>query len=143
MHRTLAAEHEMRQRSERHAAENAQLLAARGQRQRLLERLSGIQRAISLRQSLPEILESVTDAAQDLLGDEIVMRWLREPDNADQVRLVAWRGLRPEVAKRLPAVPLADAGAAGRAIRADQLITVHASADRVPAVIAELIPGGP
>ena len=103
MHRTLAAEHEMRQRSERQAAENAELLASLQQRQRLLEHLSGIQRAISLRQSLPEILESVTDATQDLLGDEIVALWLREPGDPDRVRLAAWRGMREEVARRLAA----------------------------------------
>jgi diguanylate cyclase (GGDEF)-like protein len=111
MHRTLAAEHEMRQRSERQAAENAELLASLQQRQRLLEHLSGIQRAISLRQSLPDILDSVTEAAQDLLGDEIVALWLREPDEPEKARLVAWRGMRDELARQLPPVPLAEAPA--------------------------------
>jgi diguanylate cyclase (GGDEF)-like protein len=126
MHRTLAAEHEMRQRSERQAAENAELLASLQQRQRLLEHLSGIQRAISLRQSLPDILDSVTEAAQDLLGDEIVALWLREPDEPEKARLVAWRGMRDELARQLPLVPLDEAGAAGQAMLTGDLVIRHA-----------------
>ena len=42
MLRTLGAEHFMRQRSDRQAAENAQLLASLRQRQRLLEHLFDI-----------------------------------------------------------------------------------------------------
>ncbi|TMM36557.1 MAG: sensor domain-containing diguanylate cyclase [Actinobacteria bacterium] len=138
MHRTLAAEHEMRQRSERQAAENAELLASLQQRQRLLEHLSGIQRAISLRQSLPEILESVTDATQDLLGDEIVALWLREPGDPDRVRLAAWRGMREEVARRLAPVPLTEAGVAGEAILADGLVT---NQGQPSTLTVDLVPG--
>src|SRR5205823_15023512 len=117
--RALAAEQRMSRSGERQAAGKAELLGSLQQRQRLLEHLSGIQRAIALRQSLPEILESGTGATQDLLGDDIVALWLREPGDPDRVRLAAWRGMREEVARRLAPVPLTEAGVAGEAILAD------------------------
>jgi hypothetical protein len=69
MLRTLQAEHTMRERSEREAAEKARLLDSLRQRQRLLEHLFDIQRAISRRRPLAQILDMITSAAQDLLGD--------------------------------------------------------------------------
>ncbi len=53
-------------------------LQAERQRQQLLEDLFTIQRAISRRQPLDQILCGVTSAAQDLFGDEIVGLWLRD-----------------------------------------------------------------
>jgi diguanylate cyclase (GGDEF)-like protein len=138
MLRTIAAEHEMRQRSDRHAAENARLLATLTQRQRLLEHLFDIQRSISRRQPLAEILGAITTAAHDLLGEELVALWLREPERPDHVRLVAWRGLREEAAARLGPVPLAQAGSTGRAIREDRL--VMAADGTPPAALRELVP---
>ena len=72
MLRTLEAERTVRERSERHAAENATLLATLQERQRLLEQLSSIQRAISRRAPLQQILDAITAGAKDLLGDEVV-----------------------------------------------------------------------
>ena len=140
MLRTIAAEHEMRQRGERQAAENARLLASLTQRQRLLEHLFDIQRAISRRQPLAEILTTITSAAQDLLGDEVVALWLREPADPDRVRLVAWRGLREEEATRMPPVPLSEAGVVGRSIVEDRLVTAVFDGEPVPAARA-LVPG--
>jgi len=140
MLRTIAAEHEMRQRSERQAAENARLLASLTQRQRLLEHLFDIQRAISRRQPLAEILTTITSAAQDLLGDEVVALWLCEPAEPDRVRLAAWRGLREEEANRMPSVPLAEAGVVGRSIAEDRVVTVGFDGQSVPAA-RTLVPG--
>ena len=91
-----------------------------------------------MRQSLPEILESVTDATQDLLGDEIVALWLREPGDPDRVRLAAWRGMREEVARRLAPVPLTEAGVAGEAILADGLVT---NQGQPSTLTVDLVPG--
>ncbi|HEX8630128.1 MAG TPA: sensor domain-containing diguanylate cyclase [Catenuloplanes sp.] len=121
MLRTLATEQAMRERSERQAAENARLLATLQQRQRLLERLFEIQRAITRRDPLQQILDAVIGSTQILLGDEVSGLWLRAEGSDDRAKLVAFAGLDPHLAKRLPAVRLADAGIAGAAILQDRL----------------------
>src|SRR5947207_7578532 len=131
MLRTLGAEHFMRQRSDRQAAENAQLLASLRQRQRLLEHLFDIQRSISRRLPLKQILDAITAAAQSLLGDEVVGLWLRDEHDPNLVKLKSFVGLRPHLAKRLPAVALADAGVAGEAIATD---SVRVQAYPVPVI---------
>lgn len=95
------------------------------QRQRLLEHLFHIQRAISRRQPLEQILNGVTSAAQDLLGDEIVGLWLKDPAKPDQIRLVAHIGLSDDLAGTHPAVPRTEAGAAGGAINSENLVVHH------------------
>nr|WP_052479179.1 sensor domain-containing diguanylate cyclase [Kibdelosporangium sp. MJ126-NF4]CEL22672.1 diguanylate cyclase/phosphodiesterase (GGDEF & EAL domains) with PAS/PAC sensor(s) [Kibdelosporangium sp. MJ126-NF4]CTQ89813.1 diguanylate cyclase/phosphodiesterase (GGDEF & EAL domains) with PAS/PAC sensor(s) [Kibdelosporangium sp. MJ126-NF4] len=128
------------QRSERQAAENAELLRSLRQRQRLVEHLFDIQRAISRRRPLAQILDMITGAAQDLLGDEIVGLWLRESPEGDDTRLVAHVGLRTEVARRRPTVPLAEAGAAGQAMLTDDVVVLHGYAE-TSTLIAELSDG--
>ncbi|TCO48976.1 sensor domain-containing diguanylate cyclase [Actinocrispum wychmicini] len=127
------------QRSERHAAENAELLKSLQQRQRLVEHLFDIQRAISRRRPLAQILDMITGAAQDLLGDEIVGLWLREPEG-DEARLVAHVGLRTEVARRRPVIPLVEAGAAGQAMLTDDVVVLHGYGE-TSTLIAELTDG--
>ena len=73
MLRTLEAERLLRDRSERQAAENATLLISLRERQRLLEKLSEIQRSISRREPLTDILDAITGGLHDLLGDDIVV----------------------------------------------------------------------
>jgi diguanylate cyclase (GGDEF)-like protein len=121
MLRTLQAEHAMRERSEQHAAENARLLESLRQRQRVLENLFVIQRSISRREPLREILDMVTTAAWDLLGGERVTLWLRDQEDPDWVRMKSTAGLAPS--RRLPPVRLAEAGVVGAAIRTDELST--------------------
>ena len=121
MLRVLAAERSMREHSERQAAENARLLESLRLRQRLMEHLYGIQRAISRRVPLQEVLESIVRGAQDLLGDDIVGLWLLDSDNPEQTLLVSAVGLPDAAAKRLWRMPVAEAGAAGRAIRTDAM----------------------
>jgi diguanylate cyclase (GGDEF)-like protein len=128
------------QRSERQAAENAELLTSLRQRQRLVEHLFDIQRAISRRRPLAQILDMITSAAQDLLGDEIVGLWLRESTEGEGTRLVAYVGLRTEVAKRRPSVALPEAGAAGQAMLADDVVVLHGYAE-TSSLIAELTDG--
>jgi diguanylate cyclase (GGDEF)-like protein len=137
MIRTLQAEHEMREMSERQAAENAQLLEKLFERQRLLEHLSIIQRAISRRDPLQQVLETITDAAQNLLGDEIVGLWVRDPEDPERAKLRSSVGLS---AKRLPGVLLTEAGAAGEAMRRDDVVVLSGYAHASP-VIRELTGG--
>jgi diguanylate cyclase (GGDEF)-like protein len=128
------------QRSERQAAENAELLKSLRQRQRLVEHLFDIQRAISRRRPLQQILDMITGAAQDLLGDEIVGLWLRESPEGDETKLVAHVGLRTEVAKHRPVVPLVEAGSAGKAMLTDDVVVLHGY-DETSTLIAELTDG--
>ena len=115
MLRTLQAEHEMRERSERQAAENAELLASLQQRQRLLEHLFDVQRAISRRRPLPQVLDMIAAAARQLLGDGAVGLWLRDDSDTQQISLVAEAGMGID-AEQTPTMPLADAGCVGAAI---------------------------
>jgi diguanylate cyclase (GGDEF)-like protein len=131
------------QRSERQAQENAELLKSLRQRQRLVEHLFDIQRAISRRRPLAQILDMITSAAQDLLGDEIVGLWLRELrefSEGDETKLVAYVGLRTEVARHRPVVPLVEAGAAGQAMLTDNVVVLHGYAE-TSSLIAELTDG--
>ena len=129
MLRTLRAETEMRERSDRQAAENARLAESLGEQQRLLLRLSVIQRAISRREPLEQILETITVAAHELLGDEIVGLWVRDPEAPDRAELRSAVGLP---INRLPSLPLSEAGATGEAMRLDDVVVLdgyaHASA---------------
>ncbi|MFC0107134.1 sensor domain-containing diguanylate cyclase [Kibdelosporangium aridum] len=128
------------ERSERQAAENAELLKSLRQRQRLVEHLFDIQRAISRRRPLAQILDMITGAAQDLLGDEIVGLWLRESPDGEDTKLVAHVGLRTEVARRRPTVPLTEAGSAGQAMLTDDVVVLHGYAE-TSSLIAELTDG--
>jgi diguanylate cyclase (GGDEF)-like protein len=140
MLRTLQAEHTMRERSDRQAAENARLVADLRQRQRLLEDLFDIQRAISHRRPLGQVLSMICRAAQDLLGDDIVTLWRTEGDGTDRVSLVAGVGLYPEVSRRRPTVALEDAGAVGESVRADRVVVWSAS--RGPGATLSWLTGG-
>jgi diguanylate cyclase (GGDEF)-like protein len=141
MLRTLQAEHDMRQRSERQAAVNKQLVTELREHQRLLEHLFEIQRAISRRQPLQQILDTITTAAYDLLRDEIVGLWLLDDTDRDRAWLRSVVGLDAAQARALPPVPLTDAGAAGAAMLVDGLVVYHSEKDASPVI--GRFPGGP
>jgi diguanylate cyclase (GGDEF)-like protein len=137
MLRTLESERQLRDRSERQAAENAALLVTLRARQRLSEELSAIQRAISRRDPLTDILDSVTRGLRDLLGDEIAV--LRqgasamsaehsssEPWVPAEYRIVSAAGGPAELAEWLATVPMPDHLAPGRAMRPDKSVHHYA-----------------
>ena len=76
----------------RRAEERSRLLASLRERQTLLERLSRIQRSISTRAPLDEVLEAIVDGARELLGDEVVGLRLLDPDDPDTLVLAATSG---------------------------------------------------
>jgi len=131
MLRTLHSEKEMRARSELQAAENAQLAESLGEQQRLLLRLSVIQRAISRREPLEQILETITVAAHELLGDEIVGLWVRDPEAPDRAKLRSTVGLS---INRLPSLSLGEAGAAGEAMRVGDVVVLDGYDHASPAI---------
>jgi diguanylate cyclase (GGDEF)-like protein len=140
MLRAFQAEHELRQQSERQAEENRELLISLRERQRLLEHLFTIQRAISRRQQLDQILDTVTAAAHDLLGADIVELWLMEEDDPEMARLRSVVGLDAGVVRRLPAVPVGDAGTAGMAMELDQFVVMTGEGEKSP-VLGRFGPG--
>ena len=76
--------------AERHqAAENARLLVTVQERQRLLEQLSGVQRAIARRAPLQQILDSVTMGARELLSGGAVTLWLRDTEDPESLLTVS------------------------------------------------------
>jgi diguanylate cyclase (GGDEF)-like protein len=127
MLRTLAAEQAMRRHSDAQAAENAALNASLRHRQRLLEHLFDIQRAITRRQPLQQVLDMITVAARDMLDGDMVVLWLRDAQDADQARIASSVGL-PAGVYGLPPVRLAEAGAAGAAMRTDSLVIAQGAA---------------
>jgi len=106
----------------RQAEEKHRLLVSLRERQRLLETLSVIQRAITRRAPLQHILDAITVGARDLLRDDAAGLYVMDPDNPDVMLLVASTGLPVELNRRLWRLALAGTGVASRAARLDQLV---------------------
>jgi diguanylate cyclase (GGDEF)-like protein len=86
--RTLEAERTMREEREREAQERLALLTVVQERQRLVETLLEIQRTISGRKPLPEVLDTITAGASGLFDGWAVALVLTEPLNPE-LHLVA------------------------------------------------------
>lgn len=125
MLRTLAAEHSIRESLE--------------ERQRLLEHLFTIQRAISRREDLQQILDTITVAACDLLGDEVALLWVRAEPDADRARLVSAVGTSAFRPDDMMTVDLSEAGVAGQAMLTDQVVVRHGG--QASAAISRFGPG--
>jgi len=67
----------------RQAEENARLLVSLWERQRLLEQLARIQRAITRREPLAQILDAITMGARELFGDDVVGLRMLDPDDPE------------------------------------------------------------
>ncbi len=120
--RTLAAEQQLREHSDRQARENTELLRSLRERQRLLEHLSRVQRAISRRAPLQQVLDAIVESTRDLLSADVVVLRLVDPEDASHILLSASDGLREELANRMWRLPIAHAGAAGRAIERNEIV---------------------
>ena len=70
MLRALDNERALRLEALRHMEENQRLVTVLQERQTLLERLFRIQQSISHRQPVGEVLDSITQGAAELLGDD-------------------------------------------------------------------------
>jgi diguanylate cyclase (GGDEF)-like protein len=93
--RTLQVERTLRTEREQEAAERLVLLETLGRRQRLLESLLTIQRAISHRAPSQTVLDAVTAGAAQLLNDAFVALVIVEPSAGNQgdKRIVSSGGL--------------------------------------------------
>jgi K+-sensing histidine kinase KdpD len=93
------------------------------ERQRLLERLTRIQRSISHRAPLQEVMDAITQGATELLGDEIAGIRLIDHDDPSYVNLVSVTGVTPEQFDALRRGPVGE-GAGGRAIAENRLVII-------------------
>ncbi|HYY89290.1 MAG TPA: EAL domain-containing protein, partial [Chloroflexota bacterium] len=116
--------------------EERRLRAEVQERQRLLEQLSRLQRAIANRAPLQEILDAITAGAAELLGDEMVALRLLDTDDPHYTLMMSSCGLRPELAERLWRIP-ASSGVGGRAITEGTLVCAHDYVN-APEVLEEL-----
>ncbi|MET0416905.1 MAG: EAL domain-containing protein, partial [Actinoplanes sp.] len=138
--RVLAAERHLRAETERQAT-SAQT------RQRLVESLLTIQRAISGRQPLPTILDAVTSGAADLLDGATVALMLAEGGTDRRLTLVSTCGPPLAEGESSPEDPARAAMAGGAVlIRPDRVGTVIAAPVRVTGEMAGSLvahlPGG-
>ncbi|HWC13816.1 MAG TPA: GAF domain-containing sensor histidine kinase [Actinomycetota bacterium] len=101
-----------------------QLLAALVERNALFRKLARIQRSISHRAPLHEVLDAITAGAAELLGDEVVGLRLLDPTDPNYMVLRSVSGLSPDVSKALERGPVGE-GAGGRAIQENRLIIVE------------------
>jgi diguanylate cyclase (GGDEF)-like protein len=117
----LAAERAARARAEAHVDDLAR-------RQRLFEDLSAIQRSISHRAPLPEVLDAIVEAAEALFGDEMPAVLLADEDDPAVLVLAASRGLSPAYRASLARRRTGE-GAAGRAYAEGRLVVVEDYSD--------------
>ena len=108
------------------------------ERQHLLERLFKIQRSISARQPIATVLDTITQGAAELLGDDVAV--LRLLDESDAGYLVLWsaHGIPDETVESARRTPVGD-GVGGRAVAERRLIVSDdyaASSDALPPFVA-------
>ncbi|MDT4989842.1 MAG: hypothetical protein QOI74_3936 [Micromonosporaceae bacterium] len=120
----VAENHRRRAAERRHTVENERLLSTLKERQSLLEHLSTIQRAISRRAPLQQVLDRITAGLRELLNSETAGLRLRDVEDSDLLLLVSHAGFRPERANRLRLLPAAEAGVSGRAFLVEDLVAV-------------------
>ena len=107
------------------------------QRQQLLEHLAAIQRSITTRVPLSDVLNTITRAARDLLDVEIATVRLVDPDAPREMILVAQEGLPPDVAAAM-ARSSVGGGVGGRAVSEGRLVVIEnfGQAPEAPAQLA-------
>ena len=112
---TMSIDQERRQ-----ARENQELLASLRERQMLAERLFRIQRKISTRAPLQDVLDSITSGAAELLRDDVVGLRLVDEDQPGVMVMVSSVGVPARAADELHRLPLG-VGVGGRALVEDRL----------------------
>lgn len=103
------------------------------ERERLYERLSRILRSISHGAELQEVLDSVTQGARELLGDEVVGIRLIDDSDPDFCIVVSASGLDEKTFEAIRRHPV-EQGAGGRAIRENRLVVMDHYANAQDAI---------
>jgi diguanylate cyclase (GGDEF)-like protein len=122
--RTIGAERGLRARADLQAAENVRLLETLRKRQRVLEAMARIQRAISRREPLDGVLDTIVGAAGELLGDDLPALLLVDPDDPGWMIVAAAHGFDPETVERHRRRRIGE-GVAGRAVSEDRLVVAE------------------
>jgi signal transduction histidine kinase/CheY-like chemotaxis protein len=99
------------------------MASALKERQALLEKLARIERSISLRAPLADVLDAITEGATELFGDEVVGLRLLDPENPERLLLVSSRGLTPEQEREMRTSLKGDS-AGGQAFADERLVIV-------------------
>ena len=99
------------------------LLIALVERNELLRRLTRIQRSISHRAPLQEVLDAITAGAGELMGDEVVGLRLLDPTDPNFMVLRSSSGLTTDQQDVLVRTPVGE-GAGGKAIQENRLVIV-------------------
>ena len=140
MWRARESERLSAERGHRQAVENVRLLDSLIERQRLFERLTRIQRSISHRAPLQEVLDAVCYGARELIGDEVVGVRLINADDPDVIEVKADVGLSDELREKVRWAK-SGVGVGGRAFKENRLVIVY-EYDRSDNVVAPLKEGG-
>ncbi|HLW16391.1 MAG TPA: bifunctional diguanylate cyclase/phosphodiesterase [Actinomycetota bacterium] len=117
-------ERTLREQSERQTEEKAALVASLSERQSLLERLATIQRSISQRAALGDVLNAIANGAAALIGDDVVGLRLIDPEDPDVMILAASSGVEGSLLGAMRRSKLGD-GVGGRAIVEGRLVIVE------------------
>jgi diguanylate cyclase (GGDEF)-like protein len=104
--------------------ETARLRRKLRDRDALIDQLSGIQRALSQRAPLQDILNTIVDAAAELIGDETVNLRLLDPADPTHLLRLAGRGYSEEVEPFMARIRT-DEGAVGRAFTEGRLVVIE------------------
>jgi signal transduction histidine kinase len=136
MWRARESERLSAERGHRQAVENVRLLDSLIERQRLFERLTRLQRSISHRAPLQEVLDAVCFGARELIGDEVVGVRLADPDDPEFIEVRAEVGLSGELSTEIKRSPSGQ-GVGGRAFKENRLVIVY-EYDRSDNVIVPL-----
>lgn len=123
MLRVLAGERALRARVERESEERAALVTLLTERQRLLERLGRIQRSISHRAPLQEVLDAITQGVHELLGDQVCGLRLIDPERPEEFWLASHCGITADELEQARRGPVGQ-GAGGRAIAENRLVII-------------------
>jgi signal transduction histidine kinase len=140
MWRARESERLSAERGHRQAVENVRLLDSLIERQRLFERLTRIQRSISHRAPLQEVLDAVCYGARELIGDEVVGVRLINPDDPEIIEVKADVGLSDELREKVRR-GRSGVGVGGRAFKENRLVIVY-EYDRSDNVVVPLKEGG-
>lgn len=109
------------------------------ERQKLLERLSKIQRSISHRAPLQQVLDAITTGATEMMGVEVAGLRVVDPADPSYSLIVSTSGVSEEVLESIRRTPIGE-GAGGRAILEEGLVIIDEydrAPDAVPGFVAK------
>jgi diguanylate cyclase (GGDEF)-like protein len=121
MLRAVENERALRLEALRHMEENQRLVTVLQERQTLLERLFRIQRSISHRLPIGDVLDSITQGAAELLGDDTASLRILDEAEAGHTLLLSAHGIDPVLMTGLRRATI-DQGLSGRTITSGRLV---------------------